>query len=222
MPNNYITLQHGVAAGTPTNSLVLGQDLEGGIFYGRIWIDGLLYALVISPKANAFNDAVIDPIGSLEGGVMQLRNDGWKISNTFNDAAHPAFQKVRSLVIGGYDDWYIGARDEMELLYRNFKPDNVGNNANDNGYGPNGLNPSSEPAGAAYTDSNPAVTTDARFLEGGSWQTGIRINSSTETSSGTIFSQYILAGSRGYVVPNNKNVMNDAIFRPIRRVLLST
>ena len=116
-------------------------------------------------------------------------NEGWLATNAIknnSDATKlPAIHRARSLVINGYNDWYIPSRDELELIFRNLKPINVSNtviaNLNNTNiphmlgsYGDvdttrsNGVNKNSWPVGAAYTTDVPAQTLNPLFQEGGS------------------------------------------------------
>lgn len=107
-------------------------------------------------------------------------------------ASYPAANWARNLSIGGYTDWYIPGRDELELMYRNLRPSTT-NNAIVQRSGPsvsdlidlssggahgdigdttstaqaNGINANSEPVGAAYTATVPARTAVALFQTGG-------------------------------------------------------
>ena len=106
-------------------------------------------------------------------------------------ASYPAANWARNLSIGGYTDWYIPGRDELELMYRNLRPSTT-NNAivQRSGGSPqiidlssggahgdigdttsvviaNGVNANSEPVGAAYTALVPARTALALFQTGG-------------------------------------------------------
>ena len=106
-----------------------------------------------------------------------------KVAAAMNSAAYPAAQFCEGLSIGGYTDWYLPARDELELCYRNFKPTTVSNNTtarskssytypegNDGNYGTDthGLNRNSSPIGSAYSGSVPAQTSVTLFKSGGS------------------------------------------------------
>jgi len=113
-------------------------------------------------------------------------------SPSTNAAAYPAANWARNLSIGGYTDWYIPARDELELMYRNLRPSTTNNSivarsgtAPNNFYDlssggaqggigdttsiviANGINDNSEPVGAAYTATVPARTAVALFQTGG-------------------------------------------------------
>jgi hypothetical protein len=64
--------------------------------------------------------------------------------------------------IGGYNDWYIPAKNELEILYRNLKPDTVSNSTI------SGANANAVPPTGNYTAGSPAQTTVAIFQIGGS------------------------------------------------------
>lgn len=84
--------------------------------------------------------------------------------------------------LSGYTDWYIPARDELELIWRNLKPVTNNNYTTANRYDAaaytrdanlddvaitHGANRNSDPAGDAYTASVPAQTAAAAFQSGG-------------------------------------------------------
>ena len=155
---------------------------EGGFYSGVIkHPDGKIYAILVSPKSEGESKqqwaTSYQPIGTT-GSLY----DGWSITNLNNNEKYPAFKWARSLTINGFSDWYIPARDELEICYRNLKPTSNLNNvyasralywdvpvgAYDgiDGQG-NGDNDYSVPNGAAYTSSNPAQTSIAVFQSGG-------------------------------------------------------
>ena len=123
------------------------------------------HALIISPKAlgSALNLAWKTANTSTTGTTSVF--DGWANSEAMNNASHPAAQFCRSLNIGGYDDWYLPATQEWDILYRSFKPEATANGTYSGaGYG---ANPYAVPAGGNYTDSNPALTSVLAFRAGG-------------------------------------------------------
>jgi len=64
--------------------------------------------------------------------------------------------------IGGFNDWYLPAKNELELIYRNLKPTPQSNATNGSG-----VNPSSLPAGTEYTSGSPSQTSVSSFRSGG-------------------------------------------------------
>lgn len=117
----------------------------------------------------------------------QTLTEGWEATNAMLAAGtadqYPAAHWARALVINGYSDWYIPARDELELAWRNLKPvttDNyIGSRYNSpisykqsgaysDATAAQGVNLNSSPQSPAYTLTDPAQTSSAAFRAGGS------------------------------------------------------
>jgi hypothetical protein len=76
--------------------------------------------------------------------------------------AHPAADFCTGLSIGGYSDWYLPARYELDIAYENLKPTT---DSNDNSWG---SNPYSVPERTVNrTAGAPAQTSVAAFQTGG-------------------------------------------------------
>ena len=177
------TEQMNMSVKIETVPTVPGTPYVGGYYAGQIVIDGKTYALVVSPKAEGQKSNVIwkkDWTKATPG--TQSLNDGFANSEAMNDDGHPAAQFCRGLTIGGFTDWYLPSRDELEVLYRNLKPTTYENYTSDSrledwGVEPgdyngvdengNGHNASSEPLGAAYSEEVPAQTIAENFKKGG-------------------------------------------------------
>jgi hypothetical protein len=79
-----------------------------------------------------------------------------------NNASHPAAQYCEGLSIGGYSDWYLPARYELDIAYENLKPTTASNNTSW------GINPYSVPERTVNrTAGAPAQTSIAAFQAGG-------------------------------------------------------
>ena len=186
---------------------------EGGYYGGMIrYDDGRLFVLIVSPKASGQSTkqwaTSYQPIGTT-GSLY----DGWKNTSLNNNSTYPAFQWARSLVINGFSDWYIPARDELEICYRNLKPTTNPNNVyasratlwggvpagtyNGVDNQGNGHNDYSVPNGSAYTSTNPSQTSITVFQSGGyecfdsTWYW-----SSTWFSSSVAWLQYFYYGNQ--------------------------
>ena len=148
----------------------IGQHFEGGYFAGVIRVSDSAYLVLAAPKSTERSVQFKTAYSSTSN--TQLVNDGWANTNAMNDSAHPAAQYCRSLTVGGHTDLYLPSRDELELCYRVFKPTNRSNTTSCAGAFPgnlsleNGVNPSSIPTGAAYTETNPAQTIVTAFRAG--------------------------------------------------------
>jgi hypothetical protein len=148
---------------TDHHPAAIGAPLAGGFYAGRIAIAGVLYALVVAPKADGEKDDVswLDSEERVDGAGSY--NDGLANTNAMAEAGSELAQWARGLAIGGYTDWYIPSQDELEALYRNLKPTTRTNFL----YGRAGVNPSAVPPTHAYSADVPAQTVVADFAQGG-------------------------------------------------------
>jgi hypothetical protein len=155
-----------------------------------------------------------------------------------SSTVYPAAHFCNNLNIGGRTDWYLPARDELELCWRNLKPttDNnyttadrptgaaasyqtlgsFGDTANTHG-----LNNNSAPTGAAYTSTVPGRVANAAFQTGGAeaftygsayyW-------SSSQYDASTAWGQYWVSSYPGSQLNGNKTLSFRV--RAIRRSVI--
>ena len=147
----------------------IGTAYASGYYAGRFTIDGgaTTYKLIVSPKANEQSLQIKTTF--TDTGTNTTTIDGFARSNEMNTSEFPAASYCRGLTVGGYTDWYLPSRDELEILYRNLKPGVNSNNINTrqtDSLG-HGTNTNSIPAGSAYTTSNPGQTPVDLFKAGG-------------------------------------------------------
>jgi hypothetical protein len=145
---------------------VIGEPFGGGFFAGYIshTADGNpTHALIVAPRAT----------GATGTGYTLTTNLQWKTATTttaatasaFDGAAntaamvaagiadHPAAQFCVNLSIGGFTDWYLPSRLELDIAYFHLKPTTVSNNTG------SGINGYSVPVrDIAYTTGAPAQT----------------------------------------------------------------
>lgn len=154
---------------------VVGQPFQGGFYFGRYQIGSNEYALIVSPRSSGQNTNLAGKTANTPTAGTASTADGLANSNASNNATHPAAAWCRSLNIGGYIDWYLGAQNEIELLYRALKPF-AGNNItgykapgdpDSTSYGLIGVNPNSIPNGSQYTTIDPAQSLSLVFRSGG-------------------------------------------------------
>jgi hypothetical protein len=153
-----------VAFAPPT---VIGQVFGGGYYAGQIGVSSVAtHYLVVGPKASAqsslkWKNASTDTPGAasaIDGpqNTVDIVADG-------NSTVYPAGHFCNDLVIGGYSDWYMPAKNEVEVCFYNLKP-TTGNNVTTSG-----INPNAVPARASnYTTGTPARTSAAAFQSGNS------------------------------------------------------
>jgi hypothetical protein len=130
-----------VITGSQPFPAVIGEEFGGGFFAGYIshTADGNpTHALIVAPRAT----------GATGTGYTLTTMLAWKTANTatagttsaFDGAAntaamvaagiadHPAAEFCANLSIGGFTDWYLPSRYELDIAYFNMKPSTDGNN----------------------------------------------------------------------------------------------
>lgn len=195
--------------------LVIGQTFGGGFFAGQISTAGngvADYNLVIGPVASAQNASIQWKTTNTTTAGTTSVIDGPANSAAMNNASHPAAQFCEGLTIGGFSDWYMPAKNELEVCYYNLKPTTT---VNDTSNPSNGINANSVPARATgYTSGTPAQTSAADFKNTGAedfaadWYWA-----STETGATTAVRQNF---DYGYQFISNKDVSRSV--RAVRRV----
>jgi hypothetical protein len=158
---------HGLraAAGNQGGVPLIGAAYKGGFFAGQIQVSSIIYNLVVAPRSGGENTSVQYKTSNTADTNPNSQNleYGKLATDQFNDAAHPAFQWAKGLSIGGFSDWYIPAKNELEILYRNLNPYIYPNNTS------SGANPNAVPSATSnYTSGDPAQTTVTAFQTGNS------------------------------------------------------
>jgi hypothetical protein len=175
---------------------VIGEAYGGGYYAGLISTAGNGIAdfyLIVGPVASAQNNSKqfkTSNTGSDPTSVI----DGPTNSATMNSGTYPAAQFCEGLTIGGYSDWYMPAKNELEICYYSFRPTVNSNNTS------SGTNTNAVPSRPSnYTSGDPAQTALSLFIEGGSeafTSSGIRYCSSTQQSSTSAWLQQFSNGSQ--------------------------
>jgi hypothetical protein len=157
----------------------IGDAYEGGFYAGQISTSGNGIAdfnLVVAPKSSGENSLVEwKTVNSNTSGTSSVI-DGPTNSANMNNATHPAAQFCKSLTIGGYSDWYMPARNELEVCYYNLKPTTTQNAAS-------GINTNAVPSRSVnYQSGIPGRTSASAFQSGGAeaFDTGLFYWSSTQ------------------------------------------
>lgn len=185
---------------------VVGSALGGGFFAGQISTAGngiADYNLVVGPVASAQSTLNWKIVATSTSGTSSVIN-GPANSSAMNDATHPAAQFCEAVTAGGFTDWYMPAKNELEVCYFNLKPTTAVNITN------SGINPNSVPARASnYTSGNPVQTTAAAFVTSTgteAFSSGSYWSSTEATATGAWMQQfnqgyqYILAKNYSYRV----------------------
>jgi hypothetical protein len=202
---------------------VIGEAWGGGYFAGYIshTADGNpTHALIVAPRAT----------GATGTGYTLTTNIQWKTTNTttadtgsfFDGAAntaamvtagianHPAANFCKNLSIGGFTDWYLPARYELDIAYFNLKPSTDANSTSwgTNIYAVPQRNINWTPTYPAQTALTAFNTTAEAFVAGVHW-------SSSEGDASTGWSLYFNIGNQ---ISNSKT--SSRRVRAFRRIAL--
>ena len=188
---------------------VIGQAYGGGFYAGQIGVSSVAtHYLVVGPVASAQSTLQWKTANTTTAGTTS-NIDGPANSTAMNNASHPAAQFCEGLTIGGFSDWYMPAKNELEVCYYNLKPTTSSNNTS------SGINANAVPARASnYTTGTPAQTSATDFKDTGAEDFAlVQYWSSTELSATNASYGYFGSGYQGGYT---KNVSNRV--RAIRRV----
>lgn len=198
----------------------IGQHAPGGRFVGINRIGNSCHMVIVSPKwteeIKGFRlKTVYTHTPNTESPCNGLAN-----TRAMDSSEHPAARFCLDLVVNGFNDYYLPSLNELELCYRNFKP-----NTRRNVTHPASLvhfvtriNNSAIPPGRAYTTVNPCQTVVTAFCEGNSEAfERVRYWSSTDHSlnTGWSFNQNFVNGIR------YRNIKTFSFnVRAVRRILI--
>jgi hypothetical protein len=201
------------ASNSVTPAMQPGDAYQGGYYAGQISTAGngiADYNLVVGPVASAQNaNKQWKIVNTTTAGTSSVI-DGPANSAAMNDVTHPAAQFCEAVSTGGFTDWYMPARNELDVCYFNLKPSTTSNNTS------SGINANAVPARASnYTSGTPAQTSAAAFKSGGSevFDAGFYWSSTQATSTGAWGSAFNTGNQLNY----DKNTTGYSV-RAIRRV----
>ena len=194
----------------------IGAAYEGGFFAGQIGTGGVAtHNLVVAPLSSG------QTTGQWKTSNTSTAGTSSDIDGPANTAAmiaagaasHPCANFCNNLSIGGYTDWYMPAKNELEINYFNLKPDTTLNSVGA------GINPNAVPARASgYTTGNPAQTSAAAFQTGGAEAFGTNDYwCSTESAPGYAIKQRFNDGLQYLIAYACRKVVTARV-RAVRRV----
>lgn len=199
----------------PPPPTVIGQAYGGGYYAGQIGISGVAtHYLIVGPVASAESSSkqwknVATATTGADSVIDGPQNTADMVADG-NATVYPAAHFCNDLVIGGYTDWYMPAKNELEVCYYNLKPTTTSNNTS------SGTNTNAVPSrGSNYTAGTPAQTSAADFKDTGAedFSTAKEYWSSSEFSATAAWNQSFSNGIQ------NQNSKYDLYrVRAIRRV----
>jgi hypothetical protein len=218
------------ASNSATPDIAFGTALGGGFYAGKIILSGVTYRIITAPRATGEAANLRFSNGPQPSDATITLNDGATSSAAMNNAVYEGAFFCEGLTIGGYTDWYMPARDELELCYRNLKPTTDANatgartispytypQGNDVAGNTMGTNLNSSPNGAGYTSGVPARTTATAFIAGGSeaFQTASLYLTSSSSDTNKYWSPVFSTGGQywdGYY-------FNQSYVRAVRKIV---
>jgi len=146
----------------------IGAAFGGGFFAGQISTTGngvATHNLVIGPISTAQSTLKWKNAGTATTGADSVIDGPQNTADMVadgNSTVYPCAHFCNDLSTGGQTDWYMPAKNELEVCYFNLKPTTTANNTS------SGINANAVPARASnYTTGNPAQTTSAAFKDTG-------------------------------------------------------
>ena len=197
----------------------IGSAYEGGFYAGDISTTAnsvTTHYLVVGPASSAqsvkkwknVNTATPGADSDIDGpqNTADMVADG-------NSTVYPAAHFCNDLVIGGFTDWYLPAKNELDVCWYNLKPGTQTNSTS------SGINPNAVPARASnYTSGGAPFQTSATIFKTGGAEAFIFTDgywTSTEFSATQARTQFFYFGTQyRYLKTNNYTA------RAVRRVAL--
>jgi hypothetical protein len=224
------------ALGTSLTVNVTSVDGSGTL---TDWSIMAKFRVIVSPKSSGENYSQFKNATTAAPTATRTLTEGLKATLAMvadgNATVYPAAHFCNNLSTGGYSDWYMPARDELELCFRNLKPMTNNNyvvaNRPVSAYNyatlgsladtanTHGTNNNSNPQGVAYTTTVPGQTSVLAFQTGGAEAfTASQHWASTEFSSANSFTVDFRVGEAGR--QDNIGYTSTYYTRAVRRSII--
>ncbi len=97
----------------------LGGELDGGFYMGTISAAGTSYYIIMAPNATGCAACQWKTTHTFTGVGPQVNNGFASTYNCLANATHPAGNFTATRSIGGFSDWYLPAKNELNQIYLN-------------------------------------------------------------------------------------------------------
>ena len=214
--NSYGPSASSAASNSVTPLPAIGDAYGGGFYAGQIGVSGVAtHYLVVGPVASAQSYLQWKNVNTDTPGAVSVIDGPQNTADMIADGnatVYPAAHFCNNLVTGGQTDWYMPAKNELEVCYYNLKPTTQSNDT------ASGINTNAIPSRSSnYTSGTPAQTSAANFKDTGTEDfVAFLYWSSTEQTSTGAWLGYFDNGLQTYFV-NSKNSTIVPV-RAIRRV----
>lgn len=210
-------IQQMLTGGTykPAPPTTIGQAYGGGYYAGQIAVGGggvATHYLIVAPKASGEAEKVWGVYGTSTGATSVINGPSNSATLAALGGSYQAAVFCEGLSIGGYTDWYLPAKNELEVLYYFLKPTTTANELFE-GSNANAVSP--EPISTSYTSGSPARTSAGIGFRDGETNAFIAGNywSSTEANANNAWRQQFSYGSQTNVAKNGSTTV-----RAVRRI----
>lgn len=133
---------------------------QGGFFVGLYSMDGDTYALIVADTSADLSLQWKTSFSGTTPGTDSFINGAANTAAIITDSKvnHPAAAHCADYRGGGYADWFLPAKNQLEIAYRKLKP-GTDNNDENSGENPNAI----PPTGKYFFFHSPSQTTVAAF-----------------------------------------------------------
>jgi hypothetical protein len=98
----------------------LGAFHLGGYYVGNVIVSATTYAVLLAPKSTGQSPTKLQwKTSQTSSSGADSLVDGSQNTIDINNSSHPAAQWAAALSIDGYSDWYLPAKDELNLVWTN-------------------------------------------------------------------------------------------------------
>lgn len=116
-----VDIEWGEEPPAPDLPTIIGEFFQGGYYIGDIEDQGQMYKVLVAPIEADVYGLQWKTANNTTAGTDSL-TDGWSNTWSMNIGDHPAASHCLDYRGGGHDDWYMPAKNELNLFWLNIAP----------------------------------------------------------------------------------------------------